>query len=112
MKTLAEVTKELAELEAKTEQLRQSKIRLEQAEAALTPDQLLAKRLHELQCTWNHTDGCGWYYEQKNGVDEWISGSTHDGWVKKAIRFRGYCKQHSMSTSQALAVLAFSKDLG
>ena len=29
----------------------------------LTLSQQLATELHNLRCTWNHTDGCTWFYE-------------------------------------------------
>ena len=29
----------------------------------LAPEKQLAELLHSKQCHWNHTDGCGWYYE-------------------------------------------------
>lgn len=28
----------------------------------LTPEEELAERLHDVTCTWNHTDGCDWHY--------------------------------------------------
>lgn len=37
----------------------------------LTPAQRLAISLHDILCTWNHTDGCAWYYEMKNNVPTW-----------------------------------------
>jgi len=43
-----------------------------------TPAQKLAEELHKELCGWNHTDGCGWYYE--NSWDEW----THEKYLKKA----------------------------
>ena len=29
----------------------------------LKPEYKLAEKLHKKMCSWNHTDGCGWYYE-------------------------------------------------
>jgi hypothetical protein len=30
----------------------------------MSDDKKLAEILHEKQCHWNHTDGCGWFYEK------------------------------------------------
>jgi hypothetical protein len=37
----------------------------------LTPAQQLAEYLHGKQCNWDHTSGCGWFYEswEKPGYD-------------------------------------------
>jgi hypothetical protein len=39
----------------------------------------VATILHKLFCTWNHTDGCGWYYRE----DDWED-STHISYCEKA----------------------------
>lgn len=48
-----------------------------------TPDHQLAKQLHDMLCTWNHTDGCGWYYEMKNNQDDWTE-NNQDDWTGDA----------------------------
>lgn len=30
----------------------------------------IAEALHKSLCTWNHTDGCGWMYDDFDKVDE------------------------------------------
>jgi hypothetical protein len=50
-----------------------------------TTSQLLAIFLHDTQCGYNHTDGCGWYYEY-SGIYKnrtWES-SEHKSWLHKA----------------------------
>lgn len=36
----------------------------------------LAELIHSKQCRWNHTDGCGWYYESWDNIkysrQEWV----------------------------------------
>ena len=36
----------------------------------------MATYLHDRFCVWNHTDGCGWYYEN----DSW-TGYSHKKWL-------------------------------
>lgn len=43
----------------------------------------LAEALHDTLCTLNHTDMCGWYYEQYNGVADW-NGYAHGRYLVKA----------------------------
>jgi hypothetical protein len=51
--------------------------------AALDPIERLAVELHDAKCTWNHTDGCGWFYEIRDGKHEW-AGSSHGAYLKAA----------------------------
>ena len=39
----------------------------------------LATFLHEKLCTWNHTDGCGWFYDR----GDWSESSRQD-YLQKA----------------------------
>ena len=39
----------------------------------------VADIMHALYCTWNHTDGCAWYYREH----DWLE-STHVRYAKKA----------------------------
>lgn len=50
----------------------------------LTPTQRAAIYLHERECHWNHTDGCGWYYEVNKGIHDW-AGSTHLDYLEKVL---------------------------
>lgn len=87
----------LTELQRKRQELIES---LEKLEAhiekeqkileALSPEERLAVRLHESKCTWNHTDGCGWYYEIEKGVHDW-NGSSHGTYLQKARKLIGTC---------------------
>lgn len=42
-----------------------------------------ADQLHGKMCTWNHTDGCGWFYEFVGKEHDW-SGNTHARYLTKA----------------------------
>ena len=49
----------------------------------LSNEQNLAIMLHKRYCKWNHTDGCGWYYEIIEGRHKWEA-SEHAKWLRKA----------------------------
>lgn len=79
MRTRADIAKEqerlrqeLAELEAEEQRL-----------LSLSDDARLAEELHAMQCNWNHTDGCGWFYEVHKSVVDW-HGHSHARWLHKA----------------------------
>jgi len=50
---------------------------------SLGPEYMLAFSLHAKLCHYNHTDGCGWYYEIHDGVHDWTGGS-HLSYLEKA----------------------------
>lgn len=64
--------KELADLENKQAKLN-----------ALPPAISVAFQLHELTCTWNHTDGCAWYYEKDEDYTK--RGTTRNRYYTKAV---------------------------
>lgn len=66
---------EIAKLQAKIDEIKEEQERI----ASLSPDKALAESLHNLQCTWNHTDGCGWFYE----VSDTYPGGTWNGYAHK-----------------------------
>lgn len=69
---LSEIEVERAELLAEQERL-----------LSLSDDRRLAEDLHSQQCNWNHTDGCGWFYEFDNGNPKW-NGHAHARYLEKA----------------------------
>ena len=68
-----------------------------------SPDQQLAKQLHDMLCTWNHTDGCGWYYEMKNKQDDW-TGYAHKQYLGHARKIMHQCVQRKISVDTAIEV--------
>ena len=44
-----------------------------------------AIKLHKKRCMWNHTDGCGWYYEMIGNTDNW-DGDSHRRWKNTATQ--------------------------
>lgn len=104
MKTEAELTAAIAEAE---EKIRKAKAEL--AELATIPeDERLADSLHGLLCSWNHTDGCGWYYEFTNKKPDW-NGNEHGRYLTKARMLMVKCKEHGISTHDALAIFKLVK---
>ena len=65
-------------------------------------DHQLAKELHSMLCTYNHTDGCSWHYEFKNKNDDW-TGSAHTEYLKKAQKLIGHCDREGMDITATLS---------
>jgi hypothetical protein len=91
------------------DQIKQRKQEVADLEAKLelakldTPEQQLAKSLHGMLCTWNHTDGCGWFYEFKNKKDDW-SGHAHSEYMGRALKLMHSCKQEGIAVDKALEI--------
>lgn len=51
---------------------------------------LIAEIIHEKLCLFNHTDGCGWFYEKWDGVDTnpeyYKLNRTRDRYYKMSLR--------------------------
>ena len=83
---LDKLTREERDLEQAERDLAERKSKLAQARASLTalsPTHQLAIALHEKFCTWNHTDGCSWWYAVKDGVHDW-GDYSHEKYLHKA----------------------------
>jgi hypothetical protein len=104
MKTEAELNEAIAAAE---EQIRKAKAELVEL-ATIPEDERLADSLHSTLCTWNHTDGCGWYYEFTNKKPDW-DGNEHGWYLAKARLLIGKCKEHGISTSDALSIFKLVK---
>lgn len=74
MRTEADIQKDLDRMQQELEDVRAAAAE----KAALPEDKQLAIELHELLCHWNHTDGCGWFYEK-----DW-TGYAHERYLVKA----------------------------
>ena len=66
-----ELLEKIAEAEKELKALRE--------EQKLPNNIKLATALHEIMCHYNHTDGCGWYYENWN-----VMGYIRMEYLKKA----------------------------
>jgi hypothetical protein len=89
---------------SKIEELKAQIAKLEAQDAALAalaPDHRLAMTLHETLCQWNHTDGCGWFYEMRDGIDDW-AGDAHGRYLSKAHRLIKFCDNHNIQPNTAI----------
>ena len=75
----------MGEINAKKREMRDRKEALEQKRRLEQLEHLkpLAVRAHDLLCQWNHTDGCSWHYEIKDGEhNEWVGEyCAHARWL-------------------------------
>lgn len=81
MTKMEQLKQEITEKQAQLERLEQEQRQIESS----GPEYVLAVELHEKLCHWNHTDGCGWYYEIHNGIHDW-TGSSHKRYLEKSIK--------------------------
>jgi hypothetical protein len=75
--------------------------------SSMTPEQKLAEALHDAVCTWNHTDGCGWYYEtwkMERGVN-----SEHARYLKKVRDLDDALRGYGLTVEQAIEVYKLVK---
>ncbi len=82
----------------------------EEIERQLPAEHQLANILHELLCHWNHTDGCGWYYEFKNRVADWDR-DTHKGYLKKAVNLIARCEREGITPEDAIRIYKLMEKL-
>ena len=75
-----------------------------------SPDKQLATELHSMLCQWNHTDGCGWFYEFSNKKDNW-SGHAHGEYLKKAQSLIHKCEQEGVTVDQAISLFKLVKGI-
>ena len=61
----------------------------------------LARELHKITCYQNHTDGCGWYYEVSNDIDDW-NGQSHRPYLHRANRLLAECERDGVEVEHAL----------
>jgi len=75
-----------------------------------SPDHQLAKELHGMLCTWNHTDGCGWFYEFKNKQDDW-TGRAHGEYLKRAQKLIHVCSNENIAVERAIEMFKLIKGI-
>jgi len=98
------------------EKIKKHKAELAQLEKNLdvlkleSPERQLARELHNIVCTLNHGDGCGWFYEMKNQQDDW-TGYAHGQYLKKANMLTHKCKQQGQSVEQAIEMFKLIREI-
>ena len=90
-----ELIEEIAGKQRELKKIEDELIKLE----ALKPHERIAVGLHDILCRHNHTDGCGWYYEVKDGVHEWNK-TTHKDWLKKGVRVDDFINDNDITEDQ------------
>jgi len=74
---------EIEEREIEERESQVEKLEANQEEFDSLPENYkLAEKIHNVTCTWNHTDGCGWFYENWKGELR----DTRKRYVEKADR--------------------------
>ena len=79
--TVKDREKELAELANIEKKIAARKAQIAKADSESKkngPLTDLACKLHSVLCTYDHTDGCGWYYEILKGVHNWQGNAHYD----------------------------------
>jgi cell division septum initiation protein DivIVA len=88
---IAKHQEEIAKIQKQIEQAKKEK-----------PEYRVAKQLHDLACTWNHTDACGWFYEiNKDGEHDW-NRHAHEKYLKKATMLLHTCIEKRIDLKQAI----------
>lgn len=102
---MSDLSKKITALEDELENLRRQKMIEDAERVKRTPEQNLAIALHDLLCTWNHTNGCGWFYEVKGDVHDFSrSSGAHGVYLAKARKLSSACKHEGISTEDALRI--------
>lgn len=87
-------------ISAQREELAKLEQQLQTLESEST-DQQLARELHDLTCSWNHTDGCSWFYEPEVGKDAW-TGYAHSRYLDRARKLMVACEHQNITVEQAI----------
>lgn len=94
-----EIDTKLADLTSQIEELKEQKRHF----LSMSDVEKLAVELHSLLCTWNHEDGCSWYYEIRHGMHQWDD-CSHHSYMKKAQALMEYARKVDMNIENILKV--------
>lgn len=87
-KELDKLLNEQKKLNQRIDDLKEQKRIIDQS----APENKLAIMLHDCMCTWDHTNGCGWYYEISKNEHNWAS-PAHQDYLKKARNIIMKCEE-------------------
>jgi len=90
---IQDIDEKIKELEKEIEELKEQKRWFN----GLPQAQKIAELLHEKQCHWNHTDGCGWYYENWH----------NPGYARKEYLKKAEAMLKEMPYNEVLRVIKF-----
>lgn len=108
MNTPATLEKVEAEISRRLEEIEELQVSLELLKTE-PGDYALARKLHSEQCTWNHTDGCGWFYEISNGIHDW-SGYQHGVYLGRARRLFSECAKDGITPDTVFKYIKLLKN--
>lgn len=97
--TLSELLKaeeDLKNLEAQIKNRRDQLTQAREQHETADPVYELAISMHDKLCHWNHTDGCGWHYQIKNGIHDWNE-HDHRIWLNKAVLVMNMVKTQTIT---------------
>lgn len=83
---LEELKENLAKLNKRKRQLEETIEKAEEKEKneRQKPIRNIAIKAHDLFCAWNHTDGCGWFYENDARNEEHVwRGDSHSHYLNQ-----------------------------
>jgi small-conductance mechanosensitive channel len=66
MSEVIKLEEQIAALQSKLEQAKKAADALK----TLKLEERIAIARHDVLCRWNHTDGCSWFYEIKDGIHQ------------------------------------------
>lgn len=78
----------------------------------LVPLRDLANKAHSNLCSYNHSDGCGWGYEEDGKNPQLWDGAEHQRWLKKiqsVIKEEKYTKLDSDKLNKILDLITEMK---
>lgn len=78
------------------------------ADRATNEVEELAITIHSATCNWNHTDGCGWYYETVDGEATWTRWG-HQRALIKASKMRELLPD--LSVEQIISVMVLLREV-
>ena len=94
-----EIKAELLELHEQKRQL-----------ALQNEDEQLAIVLHGILCHWNHTDGCGFEYEIRDGIHQWDNAS-HKPYLEKSRKLIRFAIKHNVKVKKLIQVFKMLREM-
>ena len=104
------IDRKIEELKREISSLEEKKIESLKKLTSMSTEHIVAEALHGAFCKHNHTDGCGWYYDDGT----WSQYSRKEYLEKAEVLLRYYNKDqifHILKIFKEAGVLHFKDDL-
>ena len=106
--TVRKLDDAIAKMEGDLQKLKDER----EAFVSMPLNERLAIEIHSALCHWNHTDGCGWFYEIKDGKHDW-SRNAHKRSLNSANAVLGKIKQLGIESDMAIPrLMIFASNKG